>query len=294
MSDLAPLRANLLLIYDALPKQLRAGAHWILEHPNDVSLLSMREQARRAGVTPSTMTRLAQRLGFGGYETIREIYADAFRNSVSGFSTKAAKLIEKRLASGEDSIGTEIVMSTAHYVEGLAKPETLNLIGNVAKEMVEANHIFILGQRSCFPVAYHLVYLLRLIGRKVSLLDGPGGTGFDLLGNITAGDVLFAICIYPYTKATIDMVNYARERNARIIAITDTSVSPLARAADHSILVGTDTQSFFHTITPAFSAVELIAAIVSARTGEESRANLMKNEAHLRDIRVYTLPTTGW
>ncbi|WP_363217011.1 hypothetical protein [Mesorhizobium sp.] len=47
----------------------------MLDRPRDVALLSMRKLAREAGVQPSTMTRLAKRLGFGGFEDIRNIFA---------------------------------------------------------------------------------------------------------------------------------------------------------------------------------------------------------------------------
>src|SRR5690606_15121854 len=95
-----PLREQLLEVYDTLPAQLRAAAHWVIEHGNQVALLSMRDQARRAGVPPSTMTRLAQRLGFSGYDDVRALYADWFLRSGGGFQEKASVLRERRKRIG--------------------------------------------------------------------------------------------------------------------------------------------------------------------------------------------------
>ena len=64
----AEIQSRVTALLEALPAQQRLAAKPLLDHPDDVALLSMRELARRAGVPPATMTRLAQRLGFEGFE----------------------------------------------------------------------------------------------------------------------------------------------------------------------------------------------------------------------------------
>ena len=68
MDSRGPLNASIVEAFDLLPPQLQTAARYMLDRPDDVALLSMREQARRAGVPPATMTRLAKRLGLEGYE----------------------------------------------------------------------------------------------------------------------------------------------------------------------------------------------------------------------------------
>ena len=57
--------------FEKLPDRMRRVGTYVLDHPEDVALLSMREQARRAGVPPAAMTRFAQRLGYAGYDELR-------------------------------------------------------------------------------------------------------------------------------------------------------------------------------------------------------------------------------
>ena len=73
--DRGPLTEQIIKTFDHMPAQLQAGARYVLDRPRDVALLSMREQARQAGVQPATMTRLAKRLGMDGYDDVRELYA---------------------------------------------------------------------------------------------------------------------------------------------------------------------------------------------------------------------------
>ena len=84
-------RSRLLEAYQAMPRQLRAAAQWVLDNPRDVALLTMREQARRAGVTPASMTRLAQRMGLDGYEDLRALHAESLRRGETEFSDKACR-----------------------------------------------------------------------------------------------------------------------------------------------------------------------------------------------------------
>lgn len=86
-----PLSDRIVEAFETLSGQLQLAARYVLEHPSDVALLSMREQARQAGVQPATMTRLAKHLGFSGYEDVRQLYADAMRGEGTGFAGKVGR-----------------------------------------------------------------------------------------------------------------------------------------------------------------------------------------------------------
>ena len=116
----APLRTEILAQYDALPRQLQAAARWAIDHPQDVALLSMREQARRAGVVPVTMTRLAQRLGYSGYEAIRALYVEKMRRGSTVFSGKAKALVERRKLKGDTALAFDLLDTQARQMHGLA------------------------------------------------------------------------------------------------------------------------------------------------------------------------------
>jgi DNA-binding MurR/RpiR family transcriptional regulator len=88
-------------------------------------------------------------------------------------------------------------------------------------------------------------------------------------------------------------VKYAQARGARIVAITDSELSPLAPQADNMIIVQTETPSFFHTMAPAFAAVECLAALVAARHGPKALATLEASENQLAAFGTYVMPKKG-
>ena len=75
----ATLSARLRSDFDTLSSRFQEAARWVIDNPADVALLTTREQARRAGVSPATMTRFAQHFGLKGYDDVRKLYADAMR-----------------------------------------------------------------------------------------------------------------------------------------------------------------------------------------------------------------------
>ena len=293
MAD-APLHAEILAVFDRIPKQLQAAACWALDHPQDVALLTVREQAKRAGVVPATMTRLAQRLGFDGYDAVRDLYAENLRRRASSvFLPKAEELVARRKLKGEASLAHDLIDTLVQQMAGLAEPAALRQLAAAVDVLAKARRVFVLGQRSCYPVAFHFAYVFGLAGGRVRLLDGPGGTGSDGLRDARKGDALLAISVKPYTRTTVEVTRYATRRGVAVVAITDSAVSPLAREARAAILVPTESPSFFHTMTPAFAVVEALAALLAAAGGEAALAAVGEIEEQMRALATHVLAPRG-
>jgi DNA-binding MurR/RpiR family transcriptional regulator len=90
--------------FDELPPQLKEAARWVIDHPADVALLTMREQARRAGIPPATLTRLAQRFRLKGYDEIRKLYAEAVRQRPESYRGRAEELLQRRDSEGDEAL----------------------------------------------------------------------------------------------------------------------------------------------------------------------------------------------
>jgi len=272
--------------FQTLPKGMQRAGTYVLNHPEDVALLSMREVARRVPVTPATMTRLVQRLGYAGYDEFRRLFAASLRQRASDFGDRADRLAAQREELGEPSLARSLAHGFADRVAELADTAQLPAIVLAVETMSNARRILCLGHRSCYAPAFHFAYVAGLHGAPTRLLDAPGGIGADPLNDIGDGDVVLAVSFAPYTRMTIAVAAAAKERGAHLIALTDTISSPLARIASQTLAVPTDIAGATYVTTPVLAAVELLAALVVARSGEEGRAVLERNEAGLarRDI----------
>jgi DNA-binding MurR/RpiR family transcriptional regulator len=290
MTGLSSFNSRLKAGFDDLPPQLKEAARWVIDHPADVALLSLREQARRAGIAPATLTRLAQRLGLGGYNGVRKLFADAVRERPESYRGRAEELLLRRDSEGDQALVQDIFASLGQHLQNLSMPDAIERFTAAADMIASASRVFCLGQRSSFSVAYIFHYVRSLFGSNSVLVDGSGGSGVDTLRAIGKGDVLLAISVNRYVRHTIDAAKFAKDRGARVVALTDSEISPLVTFADEAVLVRTETPSFFHTMAPAFAAVECLAALVAARRGRETLAALDESERQLATFGTYVLP----
>jgi len=112
--DHGPLTEQIVEAFDTMSVQLQAGARYVLDRPRDVALLSMREQARQAGVQPATMTRLAKHLGMDGYDDVRELYAAAVRDGDLGFAGKAGVQVVSQKLKGDKALVAARIAARKH------------------------------------------------------------------------------------------------------------------------------------------------------------------------------------
>jgi DNA-binding MurR/RpiR family transcriptional regulator len=285
--DHGPLTEQIIKAFDTMPAQLQAGARYVLDRPRDVALLSMREQARQAGVQPATMTRLAKHLGMDGYDDVRELYASAVRGGDLGFAGKAGVQVVSQKLRGDKALAAEMLKSIGAQIERLATPDRLDSLVAAARTLASARRIFCLGLRSSHSVAWHLHYVLSLVGERSIHIDGIAATGADALARATGRDVLLVASVLPYTRMTVELAEYAVGRGLRVVAITDSEVAPLAQIAQHSVIVPTDSPSFFHAMSPAFVIAEVLGAIIAGRGGEDALATLRHTDQHLATLNTH-------
>ncbi|MFN4276576.1 MAG: MurR/RpiR family transcriptional regulator [Ferrovibrio sp.] len=289
------LPARIAAAFETLPPQLKAAARFVLDHPDDVALLSMREQARRAGVPPVTMTRLARQLGFADFAAFRDVQASLLRRNPgkafsAEFSNRADRLQQRQQQSGDAALAGQIGWAMAEHIASSHDEAGIAALVAAAGALDTARRLHFLGLRSCHAVAFHASYIYGLFRANGVLLDGAGDTGIDALRHAGRGDALLAVSVAPYASATVERVAYARQRGLTIVAITDSRVSPVAGLAQHSLLVPTETPSFFHAVTPAFAMAETLVALIAARAGEQALAAIRNAEVQLGAFSTYWSP----
>ena len=119
------------------------------------------------------------------------------------------------------------------------------------------------------------------------LLDTSAGIFADQLRGIGPKDSLLVVSFPPYTQLTIDAVDYAAEAGAKIIAITDSIVSPAASAAVHTIVTENQSPSFYHSFTAALSVVQALITMLVMKSGGDAVQIIEEAEKQLSRISAY-------
>ena len=273
--------------FDRLPPKLKLAARFLIDSPTEVALLSMREQARKANVQPATMTRLAQWLGFSGFDELRLRFADALRNDSGSFSSRSVKLFERRKTIGDVGLINDYVDTITSCIEHLKSPAVVEAIVAATECLRSAATIYTAGVRSAFPVAFQVAYVAGYFAENVVLLDGPGNTGNDAFRRASVRDVLLVTSVEPYADSIVSLAQEANARGIRIVAITDSTISPVGRIATAIIAVQKLSPSFFDTMAPAFVTGEILVALLAAHEGLAATARIKSNEDSLRAAGVF-------
>ena len=275
-------------VADAFPRlspQLQRAARHVLDRPDDVALMSMRKLAAGAGVHPSTMVRLARAFDFSSYNSFREPFQQRLRVRPAVFLERARDL-QVRGAGGETpGLLQELLAFGAANLR-----ETFNTNGaqkfmECAKALAKGRRIYVVGYRSCYPVAFGFHYALSTFRDDVVLL-GEGGSSRGLR-QFEAGDRLVAVSFHPYTFETVRAVNFAKDRGGTVVALTDSLVSPLAKSADHTLIIKNQGPSFFHSVAAAVAASEALIALMVAEGGKSTLASIEESERRTARFDTY-------
>jgi DNA-binding MurR/RpiR family transcriptional regulator len=285
--DMQMLRERVNQATEMMSPQLRRASAVLLERPDDVALLSMRELASRAALPPSTFVRLSQMLGFAGYSEMRQIFADRLRGRPRVYSERAELLQEREDDGAESALLKEIFGAELRNIERtLARNDTAAIL-RIIEFIEDADRIFLLGQRSCYPVAYFFDYVYRLFAQNAVLVEDTGGAFGDRLRGIARGDLLIAASVRPYTRSTIRGAEFAAARGADIVSITDDELSPLVKRSREVLFVEAGSPSFFHSIVSPLVLVEVLLAVLMARGGTAALARLEASEEQLNLFDAY-------
>jgi DNA-binding MurR/RpiR family transcriptional regulator len=267
---------------------LRKAARFAIDHPEEVAINSMRAVAKRAGVHPNTMLRMAREVGFDSYD----IFRDGFRKIVmqgrqAGWLNRA-QTIRDHFPEGPNGqlIGAYAHQEISNLQEVFNGDSLPNL--NKAVSFIRAARVtYILGLRSLFPVAYYFHYVCRLFSNRFVLLMGVGGTFADELRSVRDKDVLLAFSYHPYARDTVKAVEFARSKGAQIVSVTDSRVSPIVGDGAISLIVNTTSKSLFPTVLPAFAIAQVLATLLVSAGDNETLLEISRSQEQLDNFGVY-------
>ena len=280
------LRENIVSQFSLLSPELQRAAEFSLQNANQLVVQSMRAFAAEAGVKPATLLRLAQRLGYNGWRELKSAFIDDLGLGNDKYVSKAEKLIAK---GTQPALYEEVFL--AHQANlAFTQAENQHAMQQAVTLLDEAKQVYICGFRASFPIAWSLFYVYRLFNRQVSLIDGLASNIEVFTREINAEDCLLLTSFSPYSRESLDVLNAARQAGARIIAITDSPVSPLAQAADCTLLFSLSSPSFFPSIVSGMGVAECLLAMLVARHGREAVNKIESAERYLQRSGAYVMP----
>ena len=272
--------------FSELSPQLQTAARYLLEHPEDVGLNSMRTVAREAGVQPATISRLSKALGFSGYNQLREPFRQRLRNPGPGY-VSGVRDVQRRGADDAQALFEDVRTQDLENIRRSLGDDKYPILLEAVETLRSSRRVYVLGLRGAYSAAFLFHYAYQLFRDNSQLLNASAGIFADQLRGIGADDSMLVISFPPYTQLTIDAVGYAAEAGAKIIAITDSDVSPAALAAAHTIVTYHDSPSFYQSFTGALAVSQALITILVSKTGVDALKIVQEAEQQLSRISAY-------
>lgn len=226
--------------YEDLSKQLKVIAQYVDQHRQQMVVVRIQELADACAVQPSAVVRFAQRFGFSGFSELQAVFRDAFSSNTasSSYQQRIRSVIEDHPAHMSSAELAKGVLSICEAgIADLREKFDDSAFEAAVSILQEAEHIYVVGVRRMLPIATYMAYALHHTRKRVVFLDGLGGMYREQIQGLSTGDVLLSISMPPYGSETRYCTSVARERGARVVAITDSALSPISRTAEVTLAV---------------------------------------------------------
>lgn len=254
--------------HDQMSKTYQRIAVYLTQNPNDVAVQSVNAIADRVGIHASSFVRFAQALGYKGFKELQLLFQKRLATAAPGFEARV-KALESELQDTQDrsELGflRDLVVRDIASLQALLDeidPAGLALATDL---LVKAENVYLLGQLRSAPVVELLRYVLTMLGKRCILLDSGGGLATHMARTIGSRDVLLAVSFRFYANEVVNIVEEAGQQGRDIIAISDSTLSPLAKRARVLFAVPEHDYTFSRSLAAPMCLSQALVVAVAAR-----------------------------
>ena len=274
-------------IEDSIPKFSKSQkliSKYILENYDKAAYMTASKLGATVSVSESTVVRFAIELGFEGYPEFQHSLQEIVRIRLTSFQ----RMDVTNNLIGDGDVLTKVLNSDIDKIKRTIEEIDRKAFEKSVDALVNAKNIYVIGLGSSASLAGSLNHSLRMIFDNVKLLEASSADEiFAQIMNISEGDVIIAISFPRYSRKLITAVNYAKDSGATVIALTDSTASPIAAFADNLLVARSDMASFADSLIAPLSVINALVVAVSRKTQDELRVRLHQLEKIWDEYNVY-------
>ena len=255
--------------YDVLSKQLKVIARRVEQNRHHLGIIGIRDLAAQCEVQPSAIVRFAKHFGFSGFTEMQRIFRDGLAEQLApnrNYEERIRKVIESgggNLSSLD--IANEFLGSGIAGMQQLRRRLDNRSFNTAVNLLAKSDNIWLVGSRRSFSVAVYLDYALQHTDKRIMLMSAIGSMQYDQVRAVRKNDVIIAISYRPYAEETVRVAKEALKRGARLIAITDSLMSPLARDAQVAFIVEDNSTLGFRSLSSTMGLAESLFIALAYR-----------------------------
>ncbi|MBQ4528155.1 MAG: MurR/RpiR family transcriptional regulator [Clostridia bacterium] len=287
MEDKNNIIEKLKSLRSTFSKSQKRIADFITEHYDQAAFMTAAKLGENVQVSESTVVRFASELGYDGYPEFQHVLREIIKNkltAVQRMEITSSKFAEKDILS---TVLTSDIDKLRQTLESISPEDFTACIDTI----VGAKKVYVLGARTCFSIANFLGFYLNLISLDVKLITtNSASETFEQIFATGEDDVVIAISYPRYSRRTLNAVKYAHNKKSKIIAITDSEISPIVKYANHSLIARSDMSNFVDSLVAPLSIINALIVALVMRNRDKVAENFHALEDIWDEYRVYEKP----
>ncbi len=252
--------------YSKLSKGQKRLATYITDNYDKAVFLTAAKLGEVVGVSESTVVRFAMHLGYKGYPEFQSALEELVRNKLN--SLQRMEVTYGRI--NQSKILESVLKADAQRIESSLEKIDENAFELAVDTILNARDIYIIGIRSCAPLANFMAFYFTLIFEHVHLIQTNSSSEiFEQMVRIGKEDVIIGISFPRYSMRTLKAMEFANNRSAKVITLTDSVHSPMNLYSSCNLIAESDMASIVDSLVAPLSVINaLIVALCMKKQGE--------------------------
>ncbi len=270
--------------FNKMSKSHKKLATFVIDHYEQAAFMTAAKMAKTVGISEATVVRFAYALEYEGYPEFQSSLADWVKkklNTVQSIGAKYGSSTQAEILTSVLSADIEKIEDTIEHIDVQAFEAAVDII-------LGAKHVYIIGLRSCKPMAQFLHFYLNIIRGDVKLIDSTSTSEtFEQMLRISGEDVVIGISFPRYSMRTLKAMEMANDKNAKVITITDSIHSPMCLYSSCNLLARSDMVSIVDSLVAPLSIINALVVAMCLKKPEDVRKNLESLEYAWDNYQVY-------
>jgi DNA-binding MurR/RpiR family transcriptional regulator len=273
--------------FPRLSKGQKLIAEYILKHYDKAAFMTASKLGITVGVSESTVVRFANELGYSGYPKLQMGLQELIKTKLT--SVQRIEISSDLIT--EENVLKSVLKADMENIRATLEKLNANTFDDIVKTIFKAKRIYIVGFRSSQALADFLSFYLSLVLDNVrQVLPGVSDI-FEQLLKIGQDDLVIGIGFPRYSSRTVEALKFAKSKNAAVVAITDSLLSPLASYADYALITQSNMASFVDSLVAPLSVINALIVAVGIREKERISETFNNLEKIWEEFNVYTYRT---
>lgn len=271
--------------YKGFSKRQKLIADYILKNYDKAAFLTAAKLGNAVGVSESTVVRFATELGYKGYPGFQKALEELVRtklNSIQRMEVTYGRITQSEILESVLNSDIDKIKQTLVNIDQKAFEIAVDTI-------LHARKIYIIGIRSCSPLAEFLSFYLNLICDNVILVRTNGSSEiFEQLIRVGEDDVVIGISFPRYSMRTLKALEFASNRKAKVITLTDSIHSPINLYSSCNLIARSDMASIVDSLVAPLSVINALVVALCMKKQNDVITTLETLEEIWDEYQVYS------